>query len=67
MDDLRFRPTRRQFLAAAAAVPSVTVQASRPIRLGGPIFLQSDDPVELAREHRRLGYSAGYCPAAQLG
>ncbi len=32
------------------------------VRLGGPIFLQSDDPGALAREHRRLGYSAAYCP-----
>jgi len=32
------------------------------IRLGGPIFLQSKDPAALAREHRRLGYSAAYCP-----
>ncbi len=33
-----------------------------PIRLGGPIFVESDDPEILAREHRRLGYSAAYCP-----
>jgi len=39
--------------------------ASRGIRLGGPIFLKSDDPRELAREHRRLGYSAAYCPTAK--
>jgi sugar phosphate isomerase/epimerase len=39
--------------------------AGRPVRLGGPIHLKSDDPVELAREHRRLGYSAAYCPAAK--
>lgn len=32
------------------------------MRLGGPIFLKSDDPDELAREHRRLGYRAAYCP-----
>ena len=37
-----------------------------PIRLGGPIFLKSDDPKLLAKEHRRLGYSAAYCPAAEL-
>jgi len=36
------------------------------IRLGGPIFLESDDPVALAQEHRRLGYSAAYCPPASL-
>lgn len=33
-----------------------------PIRLGGPIFIKSDDPATLAREHRRVGYSAAYCP-----
>lgn len=36
------------------------------VRLGGPIFLKSDDPRELAREHRRLGYSAAYVPNVQL-
>ncbi|HTS29057.1 MAG TPA: TIM barrel protein [Bryobacteraceae bacterium] len=35
------------------------------VRLGGPVFLKSDDPAQLAREHRRLGYSAAYCPAAK--
>jgi len=39
--------------------------SGRPIRLGGPIFLRSEDPHELAREHRRLGYSAAYCPMAK--
>jgi sugar phosphate isomerase/epimerase len=39
--------------------------ATRPVRLGGPIFLKSDDPALLAREHRRLDYSAAYCPAAR--
>ena len=50
--------------AGAGAVQKGT-SAGRPVRLGGPIFLKSDDPVELAREHRRLGYSAAYCPAAK--
>jgi sugar phosphate isomerase/epimerase len=71
------RPTRRAFLAAACAAPVMASIASargvgqkapaggRPVRLGGPIFLKSDDPVELAREHRRLGYSAAYCAAAK--
>jgi len=36
------------------------------VRLGGPIFLRSEDPGELAREHRRLGYSAAYCPNVAL-
>jgi sugar phosphate isomerase/epimerase len=34
------------------------------IRLGGPVFLKTDDPRELAREHRRLGYRAAVCPPA---
>ena len=39
----------------------------KKVRLGGPVFLKSDDPAELAREHRRLGYSAAYCPTAKVG
>jgi sugar phosphate isomerase/epimerase len=42
------------------------VAAGKPIRLGGPIFLKSSDPRDLAREHRRLGYSAAYCPEAKV-
>lgn len=58
--------TRRAALAVIASATSVVRSAnSRGIRLGGPIFLKSDDPRELAREHRRLGYSAAYCPAAK--
>lgn len=57
-------PTRRAFCAVAGAV-AMAAQTSRLVRLGGPIFLKSDDPVELAREHRRLGYSAAYCPPAK--
>src|SRR5436309_13630712 len=58
--------------AVLAALSSLTLAkrarsaAGRPVRLGGPIFLKSDDPAELAREHRRLGYSAAYCPAAKV-
>jgi sugar phosphate isomerase/epimerase len=40
--------------------------AAPPMRLGAPVFLQSDDPGELAREHRRLGYRAAYTPAVEL-
>lgn len=55
---------RRSFLALAAAGAGTRVlrAAGTPIRLGGPIFLQSTDPAAQAREHRRLGYSAAYCP-----
>src|SRR3954447_12446461 len=58
--------TRRTFLAAVAATPLLPALAPRPVRLGGPIFLKSDDPVALAKEHRRLGYSAAYCPAVTV-
>lgn len=34
--------------------------------LGAPIHIQSTDPVELAKEHTRLGYAAAYCPQAKL-
>jgi len=55
--------TRRGFTAALAAAAAAGAQTKRPVRLGGPIFLKTEDPAELAKEHRRLGYSAGYCPA----
>lgn len=57
--------TRRQALALPAVLRA-SAGAARPLRLGGPVFLKSDDPRELAREHRRLGYSAAYCPPAKL-
>jgi sugar phosphate isomerase/epimerase len=57
--------TRRTLLAAPAAA-LLAASLTRPIRLGGPIFLKSEDPKELAREHRRIGYSAAYCPSVDL-
>src|SRR6186997_3446449 len=63
-----FTTTRREFLAAIATMPFARVAArSSAIRLGGPIFLDSEDPIALAKEHRRLGYSAAYCPNATVG
>jgi len=64
--------SRRRFLqsstllAGTALLPQFRL-ASNSLRLGGPIFLKSDDPVELAKEHRRLGYSAAYVPAVKVG
>ncbi|MCU0246204.1 MAG: sugar phosphate isomerase/epimerase, partial [Bryobacter sp.] len=55
--------TRRGFTFSVAAP---LLAAPRPIRLGGPIYLKSPDPRELAREHRRLGYAAAYAPPADL-
>ena len=61
-------PSRRSFLAATlvAGVTPLAAAPSNGIRLGGPVFLKSEDPGELAREHRRLGYSAAYCPQATV-
>jgi len=69
------KPSRRYFLRASGLITSglitgaISSKASlkNKLRLGGPIFLKSEDPVELAREHRRLGYSAAYVPNAELG
>jgi len=63
LDELRV--TRRFLLAAGAAALPMRAAGTR-VRLGGPIFLRSEDPAELAREHRRLGYSAAYCPNASV-
>lgn len=57
--------TRRGFAMSGAALWAAP--PTRPVRLGGPIFLKSDDPRELAREHRRLGYRAAYVPKVSLG
>jgi sugar phosphate isomerase/epimerase len=58
--------------AALGAGPLVrqTSQAAQgkclPIRLGGPAFADTKDPEELALAHRKLGYSAAYCPNVSL-
>jgi len=56
-------------LLAVSALPDTIVYASsrkgKRICLGGPIFLDSDDPGALAREHRRLGYRAAYIPKVE--
>src|SRR5437016_5495962 len=57
---------RRRILPVLAAAGFGRGRAAgRAVRLGGPIFLKSDDPRELAREHKRLGYSAALCPRAK--
>ena len=58
------RISRRAVLATVAAWP--LRGAAGKVRLGGPVFSRSTDPAELAREHRRLGYSAAYCPNTTL-
>jgi sugar phosphate isomerase/epimerase len=70
--------TRRRFLAGLSGLTvsvaaSVTARAAThqptprgKLRLGGPIFLKSDDPAELARAHRASGYNAAYCPQVRV-
>ena len=52
-------------LAAMGGAAALSAAEGRPVRLGGPVFLKTEDPQRLAREHRRLGYSAAYCPNAK--
>ena len=74
---MRNHLTRRAFLgqtgtmaALAVAIPPCgagrMTASVRPLRLGGPIFLNSQDPAELAQEHRRLGYRAAYAPTVEI-
>src|ERR1700730_18340728 len=61
--------SRRTFLKTAAGYAVLASMArvahaapATRLRLGGPIFFKSEDPEELAREHRRVGYRAAYVP-----
>jgi len=37
------------------------------MRLGGPVFVDSQDPAVLAEAHRTLGYRAAYVPEVKIG
>jgi sugar phosphate isomerase/epimerase len=50
--------------AGHAQVAGGTTTPASAVRLGGPIFTETSDPVEMARAHRLLGYRAAYCPKA---
>ncbi len=52
----------RQAVAHAAS----SAGASKVMRLGAPVFAKTQDPQELARAHRTLGYRAAYCPRVSL-
>ena len=65
--------TRRSLLKSSASLLAVSAlggvaqsSSAKSMRLGGPVFMNSDDPRELAREHRRLGYRAAYVPKVEL-
>jgi hypothetical protein len=63
--------SRRAFLAGTGVVAAGVIAsragalgpAGKPMRLGGPIFVKSDDPAVLAKAHRDLGYRAAYAPS----
>ena len=69
-----FLKTSLNTVAAAAFVSGLALprsalgssHKSAPIRLGGPAFADTQDPEELALAHRKLGYSAAYCPNVSL-
>ncbi len=64
--------SRRSFVLGILAVPGVAAAQSAPsrapgsVRLGGPVFLRTEDPEELALAHAKLGYRAAYCPGIPL-
>jgi len=58
--------TRRAFVLTTATAASAAAAPGNKFRLGGPVFLDSDDLRKLAAEHRRLGYGAAYCPKAKV-
>jgi sugar phosphate isomerase/epimerase len=37
------------------------------LRIGGPVFVKTDDPVALARAHREAGWAAALCPPIDPG
>src|ERR1700741_1501356 len=66
---MEYELTRRSMLAGSAAAlcaKALKSETGKRVRLGAPIFLKSDDPVQLAQEHLRLHYSAAYCPETNI-
>jgi len=65
--------SRRRFLkqtgvtlGTAAVSSSLLGRQTQTLRLGGPVFLKSEDPAELAQAHRDLGYRAAFAPKMKL-
>ncbi len=49
-------------LSAGMARNLASTSTKSSIRLGGLLFSKSEDPEELARTYKKLGYRAAYCP-----
>jgi sugar phosphate isomerase/epimerase len=58
--------TGRASVGAVSRGNAASAPSTGRIRLGAPVWLESDDPEELARAHRGKGYRAGYCPQIAL-
>ncbi|MGC8759963.1 MAG: sugar phosphate isomerase/epimerase family protein [Bryobacteraceae bacterium] len=56
---------RRRAIGACTGAAALPARSGQPLLLGAPVFVRTEDPRELAREARRLGYSAAYCPQAR--
>ena len=54
------------FGARALLAKEAAPGPSGSLRLGGPIFVKTEDPDELAAAHQKLGYRAAYCPKVDL-
>jgi sugar phosphate isomerase/epimerase len=50
-------------VAAGAMACRAWASSGKAMRLGGPVFVKSDDPGVLAKAHRDLGYRAAYAPS----
>jgi len=61
-----FRKAGTAISALAVGAPALAETSKHHLRLGGPIFGDSDDPARIAEAHRKLGYSAAYAPNLNL-
>ena len=50
-------------MAALAARSDAAPDSCKPMRLGGPVFVKSNDPAVIAWAHQELGYRAAYAPS----
>jgi sugar phosphate isomerase/epimerase len=56
----------RRTMASGAGCLQAAGSTGAKIRLGGPVFVRTEDPDELALAHVKLGYRAAYCPNVSL-
>ncbi len=66
---LAMAATATEGRASAGPAPRGGALSASPagrIRLGAPVWLDSEDPEDRARAHRAKGYRAGYCPDIPL-